>query len=73
MTSLSLESRNEILRKKKSHLKKKIILSKAKFHKNILGRKDPVQVKKKYPVNYFKQEGFKLSLKSYPLTLSKAV
>lgn len=66
MISLSLESRNKILRGKKTRLKKKIILSKAKFHKNILGRKDLVQVKKKCLVNYFKQEGFKLLVKFYP-------
>lgn len=66
MISLSLESRNKILRGKKNSLKKKIILSKAKFHKNILGRKDLVQVKKKCLANYFKQEGFKLLVKFYP-------
>lgn len=47
MTSLSSESRNKILRKKIS-VKKKIILIKTKFHKDILGRKkNVVEVKKK--------------------------
>lgn len=66
MTSLSSESRNKILRKKIS-VKKKIILIKTKFHKYILGRKKCSKGKeKKYSVKYFKQEGFKLSVKSYP-------
>lgn len=58
---------------KKISAKKETYLKQSKIPWRYNGEKSLVQIKKKYLVKNFKQEEFKLSVKSYSLTLSNAV